>query len=150
MFCVKNRNVFALYTIALVAFGLPNSLVKAEIDAKQLLNSAEVAGGLFVHLGAKSGHDTSSLQKSEMVYVQGLSRNPQIVADARDDIWKKGVYGRVSFDLLSGDSLPYVDNFVNLIVVEDAMGIAQEEISRVLAPNGVAMIQRDGRWEKNG
>ncbi len=148
MFCTISRNLLRIGLVVLVTTSHSISSIQAALDAKQLLSSADVAGGVFVHLGAKDGSDTASLQRTASVFVQGLSRDPKVVAAAREAIWKQGTYGKVSFDQLYGDSLPYVDNFVNLLVVEDASGISQDEIMRVIAPNGVAMVRRDGRWDK--
>ncbi|MHC4226885.1 MAG: outer membrane protein assembly factor BamB family protein, partial [Planctomycetota bacterium] len=51
-------------------------------------------------------------------------------------------------DHLRGAGLPYIDNFVNLIVSEDLGDIAMGEVLRVLAPNGVAYIRKAGEWFK--
>jgi outer membrane protein assembly factor BamB len=148
MFFTLSRDMLKIGLIVLAAASLSKTSIHAALDAKQVLNSADVAGGVFVHLGAKDGKDSAALQRTESVFVQGLSRDPKVVAAAREAIWKQGTYGKVSFDQLYGDSLPYVDNFVNLLVVEDASGISQEEMTRVIAPNGVAMVLRNGQWEK--
>ena len=39
-----------------------------------------------------------------------------------------------------GKLLPYVDNFVNLIVADDLGGVTMDEVQRVLVPHGVAII----------
>ncbi|MCA9062922.1 MAG: PQQ-binding-like beta-propeller repeat protein, partial [Planctomycetaceae bacterium] len=45
---------------------------------------------------------------------------------------------------------PYVDNLVNLVVVENLNGVSEDEIQRVLVPNGVSLIrQADGTWKKS-
>ena len=59
-----------------------------------------------------------------------------------------GLYGPVSIDQWDGRRLPYVDNLVNLLVVEQAGDMGQEEMLRVLAPDGVAWVRRGDRWEK--
>jgi hypothetical protein len=52
---------------------------------------------------------------------------------------KQNLHGKVSLDHWNGKSLPYVDNLANLLVASQSEidGITQEEIERVLAPNGV-------------
>ena len=54
----------------------------------------------------------------------------------------------MSIDRLAGKRLPYIDNLVNLIVAENQGGIPMAEVMRVLAPNGVAYVMKDGRWTK--
>ena len=55
---------------------------------------------------------------------------------ARESIRSKGLYGPVSVDVFDGARLPYVDNLVNLIVIQDYTAPAKE-LMRVLAPGGV-------------
>jgi outer membrane protein assembly factor BamB len=122
--------------------------VPAAMDPKAVVAESKVAGGFFVHLGATDGNLTSQLQSHGEVYVQGLTRDANLVEPARQAIWNHGVYGKVSFDRLDGDKLPYVDNFVNLLVVEDVSGVSDDELQRVMVPNGVMMVQRDGKWSR--
>jgi outer membrane protein assembly factor BamB len=44
--------------------------------------------------------------------------------------------------------LPYADNLVNLIVVEEAEDLSEAELRRVLAPGGVSLVRRKGQWKK--
>ncbi|MHC4332147.1 MAG: hypothetical protein ACYSWW_28990 [Planctomycetota bacterium] len=54
----------------------------------------------------------------------------------------------VSVDKLTGDSLPYTDNLVNLIVSENLGGVPMDEVMRILAPGGTAYIKTGGEWNK--
>ena len=78
--------------------------------------------------------------------VQGLDADRAKVEEARQHIQSLGLYGQVSVDTLDGGRLPYIDNLVNLIVVDDASGISQAEILRVLAPRGIACVRKGGEW----
>jgi len=80
--------------------------------------------------------------------VHGLSREAQHVETARRYIRSLGLYGSVSVELLSGGRLPYSDNLVNLIVTEGPAGVSEEEIWRVLAPNGVLLEKHGDGWTK--
>lgn len=43
--------------------------------------------------------------------------------------------------------LPYTENMVNLLLVEDPGQLNDDEMRRVLAPNGIGrMRNRDGQW----
>ena len=78
--------------------------------------------------------------------MQGLHRDPLAVAKARSTVRAKGNYGRVSIRHWEGESLPYADNLVNLIVMRDARHeIRDEELKRVLAPRGVIIAPEGTR-----
>jgi outer membrane protein assembly factor BamB len=47
-----------------------------------------------------------------------------------------------------GKMLPYVDNLVNLLVVDKAYSVPKEEMMRVLCPNGTLFIRERGKWKK--
>jgi outer membrane protein assembly factor BamB len=118
-------------------------------DAAQILKQTGVTGGFVVHLGVGTGELTAALRQGEGIQVQGLDRDIKVVQRARDHIRSLGVYGDVAVDQLDGSQLPYIDNLVNLMVIEDAFDIAQEEVLRVLVPNGVAYQKdRSGKWTK--
>jgi outer membrane protein assembly factor BamB len=70
------------------------------------------------------------------------------VEKAREHIQSLGLYGKVSVRQWDRDTLPYIDNLVNLIVVERPGKVPTTEILRVLAPNGVACLKQDGNWTK--
>jgi hypothetical protein len=71
---------------------------------------------------------------------------PAKVAQARDYIKGKGLYGPVSVEQCSGAALPYTDNLINLVVVQNPGGITMDEVTRVLAPGGAVCVWRDGEW----
>jgi len=130
------------------AFGGVADRVDYQQLARQILKETGVQGGLVVHLGCGDGRLTAELGSGEAFRVQGLAGKIQQVEAARDYVRSLGRYGKVSIDRLSGTELPYVDNLVNLIVVEDPDLVAESEIVRVLAPQGVAYVKRTGRWTK--
>jgi len=99
-----------------------------------------VKGGLVVHLGCDDGRLTTALRASDAYLVQGLDADPAQVAKAREHIQSTGLYGKVSARRWEDKWLPYADNLVNLLVADELGGVPMEEIIRVLAPRGVAMI----------
>jgi len=108
-----------------------------EQTAKQVLDTAGIKGGLIVHLGCGDGKLTAALQANDSCIVQGLNAD---VTAARQYIQSLGLYGKVTAEQCTGDRLPYVDNLVNLVVADDLGKLPMEEVLRVLAPNGVALI----------
>ncbi len=115
--------------------------------ARRILADAEVKGGLVVHIGCGDGNLTAALHANDSYLVHGLDTDAAKVAKAREHIRSEGLTGVVSVDKFDGKLLPYADNLVNLVVIQDAKGgardagcrIRDEEIKRVLAPGGVAL-----------
>ncbi|RLS69295.1 MAG: hypothetical protein DWI00_16615, partial [Planctomycetota bacterium] len=108
-------------------------------DANAILTAARVSGGFVVHLGATNGELTAALRSGESIQVQALIEETATTENARRAIHATGRYGNVSALQFSGETLPYIDNLVNLVVVENQGHVSDEEIQRVLVPNGVVL-----------
>ncbi len=119
-----------------------------EPQADPILKATGTTGGLIVHLGCGEGKLTAALHVGPGYLVQGLDRDGQNVAKARAHIQSLGLYGRVSVDRLVGDGLPYIDNFVNLVVAERPGDIPMAEVLRILVPGGVAYVKNGAAWAK--
>jgi len=101
-------------------------------DAKDILIQSKVTGGLIVHLGCGTGDLLAELGKNERFLVHGLDQDNAKLKTARAKIEEQH-YGRVSAERwVNSGKLPYSDNLVNLLVIEDAGELAEEEILRVL------------------
>ena len=111
--------------------------------ASEVLDSAGVEGGLVVHLGCGGGRLTAALRASQSFIVQGLDTDADSVARARRHHHHLGLCGNVSVDTFDGKHLPYAGNLVNLVVAEKLEHVAMDELLRVLAPGGVALIRAD-------
>ena len=122
--------------------------ISADSLARYLTDRSGISGGLIVHLGSGDGLLTSALRTRESFIVHGLDRNPDKVEQSRIHIHKRGDYGPVSVDHWCGDHLPYAENLVNLIIAEDPGQTEMDEIFRVLAPRGVALLNQGGSWKK--
>jgi len=108
--------------------------------AAELLDAANIQGGLIVHLGCGDGKLTAALRAADSYVVHGLDTDAANVARARHHIHALGSYGPVSVAKFDGKHLPYADNLVNLVVMRDTRyEIRDEEVMRVLAPGGVAL-----------
>ncbi len=118
------------------------------LSAADILRKTGVKGGLVVHLGCGDGELTSQLRASDAYLLHGLDKDPDKIEKARTRMLEKKIYGKISVDLLEGENLPYIDNTVNLIVVENAYDVSESELMRVLAPNGVAYVKSDDIWTK--
>jgi outer membrane protein assembly factor BamB len=117
-------------------------------SARQILDTTGTQGGVVVHVGCGDGQLTAALRAGAAYTVHGLDTDPAKVERARRRIQSLDLYGPVSVDQFDGRHLPYIDNLVNLLVAEDLGQLSMGEVTRVLAPRGVAYVKTGGRWTK--
>ncbi|NQT37707.1 MAG: PQQ-binding-like beta-propeller repeat protein [Planctomycetes bacterium] len=117
-------------------------------SAGEVIDASGVKGGVVVHLGCGDGQLTAALRASDRYIVQGLDTSEKNIAAARANIRKAGSYGNVSAATFDGKRLPYVDHFVNLLVVSSPADVSRDEMMRVLVPGGVACIGDGAKWKK--
>ena len=150
---MNRRNPWNLILALPLAVGLLHCAAGAraatpEQLAAGIIKDTQVSGGLIVHLGCGNTPLTSALGAKPGYLVQGLDRDPEVVIQARRRIRALGLYGQVTVDTLVGDRLPYMDNLVNLVLVEDPDDVATSEVIRVLRPGGIALVKQAGGWQK--
>ncbi len=146
-----NRGIVAPALALLLAMnvqGAETGLMPESQQARRILDATGVQGGLVIHLGCGDGKLTAALRAGDSYIVHGLDRDAGNIETARATIRKLGLYGKVSVERFDGKQLPYIDNLVNLLVAGDLGDVPLAEVKRVLCPNGVAYIQRGGKWEK--
>jgi len=128
----------------LVCIGLCLSLplaAGAAESGEEILAAAGVRGGLVVVVGCEDVDLLIDLASRKGCLVQGLDTRGESVEQATAALRAEGLLGRASVTRFNGHSLPYVDNLVNLLVIQQAdTELAEAEIQRVLAPRGVALI----------
>ncbi len=131
-----------------VVLSAGTGLARGNDRAAEILEATGVRGGLVVHLGCGRGELTAALRGNDRFLVHGLDTDAGNVEKARGHIRSLGLYGNVSVEQWTGDRLPYADNLVNLLVVEDPGNASEKERMRVLCPGGVAYVKKDGKWTK--
>ncbi len=136
---------FSYYMVAIILCFAPTADAQT---ARDILDAAGIQGGVVVHLGCGDGNLTAALHAGDSYLVHGLDTDAEQVAEAREHIRSRGLYGRVSVAQFDGEHLPYVDNLVNLVVADDLGEVRMKEVMRVLAPLGVAYINQNGKWQK--
>jgi len=141
---MQNRRLVSI-TVVTLLISCILSVTRAEDsiqekEAREILNTTNVKGGMIVHLGCGDGKLTAALRANDSYIVQGLDTDVGNVEKARRTIISKGLYGKVTVREFDGKNLPYIDNLVNLIVATDKCKVSKDEILRVLAPRGVAYI----------
>ena len=145
-----------LRVAVIVVFALTTSVWSETCDAQdsatktaaRILAATGVKGGLVVHIGCSDGVLTRAMRVNERYLVHGLDTDPARVARTRRLLHDSNLYGPVSADCFDGRNLPYVDGIVNLVVAQELGDVTSAEIRRVLAPEGVAYVRRNGTWDK--
>ena len=98
----------------------------------------------LVHVGCGEGRLTAALSAHSRFRIHGLDRDLKQVEATRAHLRSEHKHGQATADLWTDKSLPYTDNLVNLLVIEADHPVAEDEIFRVLCPNGVALIRDEG------
>ena len=115
-------------------------------SAKNVLNSAEVTGGLVVHLDCGDGRFTAELGAKGPYLVRGLEKNAEKVRKAREHIASRGLYGEVSVAHWRREGLPFSDNLVDMLICQGEPSVPRDELMRVLSPGGVLCVKKSNHW----
>ncbi len=136
-------NFFCFLVLVCAPLESAGSPGSASINAARIVNLAGVQGGLALHIGCSGISPAVDLAASYPFVVHGLCPDRKLLPELRKAAARRGLAGKVSFSAWQGPGIPFVDNSAKLIVVEDSAGVSAEEIQRVLAPGGAALL-RDG------
>jgi outer membrane protein assembly factor BamB len=140
------------FAFILTVLGTLSSTTAGQLSPKQqarrILEATGIKGGLIVHVSCGDGELTAALYANDRYLIHGLDADAKNIERAREHIQSRGLYGKVSVITWSGPHLPYAENLVNLLVIEDLGRVPMEECLRVLAPNGVVYIKSGNKWGK--
>ncbi|MBN2450442.1 MAG: PQQ-binding-like beta-propeller repeat protein [Lentisphaeria bacterium] len=142
------RSLLSCRYLAVAAIlALAQGGVRGAPTAAEILSATGIQGGVVCHVGCGDGRLTASLRATDRYLVHGLETAPDAVAVARETLRSLGLYGPVCVDSWSGRELPYIDDFVNLLVAEDPGALSRKEILRVLVPEGRAYVKVGDAWQ---
>ena len=107
------------------------------------IGQARITGGIVVVVdGSDASYDDAA---DSNCTVHALESDGDRLRALRRRLQAEGRYGRVSVSRFDGESLPYIDNLVNVVAIEDG-SVTETEVMRVLAPRGIALIHRKSAW----
>lgn len=123
-------------------------------EASQLLKLWGRDQGLCVIIGAGKPESiklATELASTGKILVHGIALDEKSLLEGRKLINKKGCDGFVSLERLGLNPLPYRNNLVNFVVVNDpgkatAAGFNEKEAMRVLAPWGKLCVRDSKKW----
>lgn len=101
-------------------------------------------GGFTVVMGADSADELIELQAKGRLLVHGLSTDAGVVESVRRELEQSGNIGSVNISQYDGETLPFIENTVNSVVVHSAGTVSEAEMMRVLVPNGVVVHSESG------
>jgi outer membrane protein assembly factor BamB len=104
------------------------------------LHKSRIKGGLCVIVGGSDARLATEVARSGSFFVQCLFLEPATVGPAREALLKERLYGQVTVEAWPGQSLPYADNLVSLLIVLDAGRVGEAELLRVLRPFGEMIV----------
>ena len=147
------EHCLGLLLVMLLLVGEPIDAHAGEARAPSLPPDGQLDAGLCIVAPAPDGAALCDLTRGGRVLVQALAADDASLAQTRQVIQSKGLYGVATIARPLGfDPLPYADDLVNLVIIDrDALGPtapAQAEILRIVAPQGTAWIRQDGQWRK--
>ncbi|MER9229228.1 methyltransferase domain-containing protein [Mesorhizobium sp. M0664] len=123
-------------------------------EVAQMLEGIDLCGRRVLDIGSGlGGIDVLLAAKHGAAAVIGIDVEPQLIDLARDLAAKKGLTGRVTFQLVTTGKLPFADASFDLVFSKDAMvHIADKlavysEVLRVLKP-GSWFIAADWLWSE--
>lgn len=110
-----------------------------------------VHGGLVVHLGCQDEKLIAQFARDARFVVHGLAPDARTTRKIRAALATQALYGRASVEQLIDSKLPYVDQLVRLLVVEEPSGPivtdwAESELLRVLCPGGLLYRRTPEGW----
>ncbi|NOY82163.1 MAG: PQQ-binding-like beta-propeller repeat protein [Kiritimatiellaeota bacterium] len=124
--------------------------------AREVLAATGVKGGLAIVLRGntpsaelgRAGEFAAAVAADGPFVVQGLYSDEISVGRARTLFRSLGNYGKMTAEQRTTAGLPYADNVVNLLVVEEFGDSPPAEVLRILSPGGVAYVKQGNAWQR--
>ncbi len=121
---------------AVVLIHLVVSSIAGAADPWPAVTECGARQGVAVVVGQPTASWLADLTRDRPLCVQVLVRDPARAAALRRELQAAGLHGRITVDEAPAGRLPYIDNFVNLLIVADDPKLPAAEYERVLCPGG--------------
>ena len=110
-------------------------------------------GGVIVYLGSADADTLIKTRDAGRFVVQSVLFDSASVDKARKAILARKAYGLVAAIHSSAKRLPYTDNFVNVVAIDDLAafgksGVSADEVARIVTPNGAILVAGDSALAK--
>ena len=138
---MPKANVFYGFLMISVLCLLPIASADGESALESYLQKNAFPGGVVLQIHAKDHSALKTLirrQKNVLGHI--LLNHEKDVHALRQKLYEEQLHGQLSVSQWSGGPLPFVPNFVNLVISESSAEVEDREILRVLAPKGTALI----------
>ncbi|MHC4434996.1 MAG: hypothetical protein ACYTBS_24425, partial [Planctomycetota bacterium] len=93
-------------------------------DAAQILQETGFTAGIIVHIGCDDPGQLVELRAGKNCVVHGLDTDAMKVTKARAFLSARKVHGPISASVYDGTGLPYIDNLVNLIILDQLVSLS--------------------------
>ncbi|MBL7134776.1 MAG: PQQ-binding-like beta-propeller repeat protein, partial [Phycisphaerae bacterium] len=113
-----------------------------EARAESIVPLTSERTGLVVYIGCGDAYFVRWARPHKGTIVHGLDTSARSVATVNEQIARLGVSGRMSAAVFDGKHLPYIDSVVNMLIAPKGHNVSRDEILRVLAPGGKAIVHQ--------
>jgi len=121
----------------------------SSVRGASVTDVAGVPGGLAVHVGAPDAKTALELAGTERWITLVLAPSASEADKLQAVVHERGAAGLITVGVWDGKTLPLADHMANLIVVDPAVRIDQEELLRTLVPvRGKALIRSGDAWKQ--
>ena len=126
---------------ALAAALLVAGAAQAETTADALIETTGFKGGVLLLLEPESLDGVTEIREkvpNSLIHV--CTNDSALLETYRQELNDAGMGGTVTVSLHDGKTFPFVSNFINVLVASAPTEVPEEEVLRVLAPHGRALV----------
>ncbi len=118
-----------------------SGIASGEDRAREIIAQSKCSGGVAVHVhGADASLLKALRQRSPNLLGHLLVAGSDDADVAREQLVASKSHGKISVGVWRSGPLPFIDNFVNILIVDQPASVPRDEVLRVLVPDGMAFI----------
>ena len=118
-----------------------------EAGLRAVLRGSAGPAGFCAQLGWGDGRWALELGRGGRCAVHVLEAMEPSVQAARAQMAAQGLTGQVVIESWNATVLPYADNLINVLIVENTGRISERELLRVVTPGGLLCTKQGNRWQ---